>query len=65
MTRTVEVWCCGIAADHELGETDVKVYPSAESVLKHCQCAREEPDRCAPRKLTVTFDSPWITVEQV
>jgi hypothetical protein len=60
MTKTVEVWCCGIAADHELGETDVKVYPSEESVLKHCPCAVADAENCAPRKLTVTFESSWI-----
>jgi len=64
VTRTVEVWCCGIAADHELGETFIKVYPSAEDVLNHCPCATSDAENCAPRKLTVTFETSWIQVEK-
>lgn len=63
MNKTVEVWCCGISADHELGETNVEVYPSKEDVLKHCQCSTIDPDRCSPRKLTVTFDTGWNSAE--
>ena len=59
-TRTIEVWCCGIAAEHELGETSVKVYPSEESVFEHCACAMADAENCAPRKLTVTFETSLV-----
>lgn len=63
VSRTVEAWCCGIAADDELGQTDVKVYASREDVLIECQCASQDPDRCAPRKLSVTFETNWVRQE--
>lgn len=64
MIRTVGVWCCGVAADHELGETDVRVYASEEALLEAQSCAAMDP-RCAPRKLTVTYDSRCFTQEEM
>ncbi len=58
MIKTVEVWCCGTAADHEVGNTDVTVYASEEDCLAANECSRVAPELCAPRKLTVTFDTP-------
>lgn len=65
LTRTVEAWCCGIAADDELGNTDVKIYASEEDCLKANVCSRKEPQHCAPRKLTIMFGTNWLTVEQL
>lgn len=63
MTRTVEAWCCGVAADHELGNTKATVYASEEDVLKNCPCTTAEPNMCAPRKLTISFETNLVTVE--
>lgn len=60
MTRTVEAWCCGVAADHELGNTNVEVYSSKEMCLEKCVCARNDSKRCAPRKLNITFETNWV-----
>lgn len=60
MTRNVEAWCCGVAADHELGETNVEVYASEEMCLEKCSCARNDPKRCTPRRLMITFETNWI-----
>jgi hypothetical protein len=58
--RTVEAWCCGIAADDELGETDVRVYANEEACYEGNGCSRRDPRWCAPRKLAITFGTNWI-----
>jgi|APFre7841882654_1041346.scaffolds.fasta_scaffold71377_3 hypothetical protein len=43
--RKVKAFMCGIAWQHELGETDVRLYPSAKVMLSgpkgHVFCAKE------------------------
>ena len=62
MKKTVEVWCCGVAADHELGETNVEVYASEEDCYAARICSQMEPEICAPRKITATFETDWVPV---
>lgn len=54
MARTVEAWCCGIAADDEIGETKIEIYASKEDCMEDRKCAAAEPEYCAPRRLTIT-----------
>jgi hypothetical protein len=54
MARTVEAWCCGVAADHELGKTNVHIHESKEAVLEREACSRLDPS-CAPVRLTITI----------
>lgn len=56
-TKTLEVWCCGIAADYELGHTKVYVYHTKEACEKDNPCTTVEPEWCAVRKLTITFET--------
>lgn len=53
--RTVEAWCCGVAAEYELGETNVEVFASKEDLEKELCCFVSDDLRCAPRRLTITI----------
>jgi hypothetical protein len=48
-------WVCDIAARHELGETDVTIYPTKAELLKDHSFAKE-CGGCV--KLTITYSIP-------
>jgi hypothetical protein len=63
--KIAEAWCCGIAADHELGETSVTVYASKEDCERARGCAIADPGNCAPRKLQIMFETSWVSAEEL
>lgn len=48
--KKIKAYICTTTADWELGETDVKVYPSVECLKRHNKCHTE----CGITELTIT-----------
>jgi hypothetical protein len=53
--KTKRVFVCGIAWQHEVGETDVKMYPTAVDCAADQRCA----DDCGVVELEVT-EVRWV-----
>lgn len=51
--RDVTMWMCSIAADCELGHTDVKLYPTKAALLRQGKCVGKGPMACKPVKVYV------------
>jgi hypothetical protein len=48
--KTYKAYVCTTTSDWELGKTDIKVYPSIDSLKRHNKCHKE----CGITELTIT-----------
>lgn len=50
MNKTKKFYICGIDLQHELGETQITVYPSIDSLKENMDCTEE----CGIVEITIT-----------
>jgi hypothetical protein len=59
MSKSIKVYACSIAFEHEMGVIPVTVYPTIEALKEAHKCT----DECGICELTVSFKSQKIQSE--
>lgn len=55
MKKTKKAFMCGVSFQHELGETDVRLFPTAKALKERLNCS----DECGIAEVEVRFKR-WV-----